>query len=540
MTAVGRTPRPMNRFEERAMICDLASLHGGKRAVKNLVLGYVAAWARTQGQPPGFAPGSPEEAFSLSAQDWLSFHRGMLIGEVIPYLLFYLINNPGAPERTEYQHILVDEYQDLNQAEQDIIREISGQSNLVVIGDDDQSIYSFKFAHPEGIRQWVANNQGADDLSLTDCHRCPTRVVDMANALVSHNRQRVPRQIVALPAKGPGEVEILQFPGLDREASWIAEKIESIINTGRSPGEIIVLSQRRVVTNEIKAELRAKGVECISFYDESQVEAEEAQERFALLKLYIDREDRAALRFLLGMGHNDMRATQYARVRARSEVTGQSPWDLLVQLDAGQTTIPHTTPLLERFRFIQGELDNIDAQGATLNEVVDYLFPADVEELEDLRDAATSALESGVETADALLQEMIQTITQPEIPPTVDEVRLMSLHKSKGLSSPFVFIAGCVQGMLPRLADLSKPHAEQVAGLEEQRRLFYVGITRVKADPSVGVPGSLFLTHSSRMPVAMAHKAQISFSRQTYGEAHLQASLFLSELGPGAPQPRAG
>lgn len=70
--------------------------------------------------------------------------------------------------------------------------------------------------------------------------------------------------------------------------------------------------------------------------------------------------------------------------------------------------------------------------------------------------------------------------------------------------------------------------------------VFYVGITRVKANPEAGLSGSLFLTHSLRMPVAMAHRAQISFSQQTYDEAHLQASSFLSELGASAPQPRMG
>lgn len=362
----------------------------------------------------------------------------------------------------------------------------------------------------------------------------------MANALISHNQQREPRQIVSPPAKGPGEVEILQFGGLGREAIWIAEKIKQIIDSGRSPGEIIVLAQRRVVANQIKSEMRTRNVECVSFYDESQVETEDAQVRFALLKLHVDQQDRAALRFLLGVGHKDMRAKQYARVRERSEVSGQSPWDNLVELDEGQIQIRFTSELLEQFRLIRRELGNLSENAATLGQLVDYLIPNEVESVEDLRDAATSALESGVTTEKDLLREMLQTITQPEIPPTVNEVRLMSLHKSKDLSSPFVFIAGCVQGLLPSSPDPGKPHAEQVAELEEQRRLFYVGITRVKANPEAGLSGSLFLTHSLRMPVAMAHRAQISFSQQTYDEAHLQASSFLSELGASAPQPRMG
>ena len=90
----------------------------------------------------------------------------------------------SAPERTQFSHILVDEYQDLNRAEQSVIDLLSGNADVGVVGvvgvvgDDDQSIYSFKYALPEGIREWLDDNEGADDdLTLEECRRCPTRVV---------------------------------------------------------------------------------------------------------------------------------------------------------------------------------------------------------------------------------------------------------------------------------------------------------------------------------------------------------------------------
>ena len=86
-------------------------------------------------------------------------------------------------------------------------------------------------------------------------------------------------------------------------------------------------------------------------------------------------------------------------------------------------------------------------------------------------------------------------IIQPDVPATVEEVRLMSLHKSKGLSSPYVFIAACVQGILPPMPEADTPKVQADADLEEARRLFFVGIiiTRVKAGPDKGRPGSLFM-----------------------------------------------
>ena len=116
----------------------------------------------------------------------------------------------------------------------------------------------------------------------------------------------------------------------------------------------------------------------------------------------------------------------------------------------------------------------------------------------------------------------------------------MSLHKSKGLSSPVVIIAGCVEGLLPAPTDDDLTRAEEQEHLEEQRRLFYVGLTRVKAKPEDGQPGTLVLTYSRSMSLANAMQSGISPASVSYGEARLLASRFIRELGPSAPARRAG
>ena len=133
---------------------------------------------------------------------------------------------------------------------------------------------------------------------------------------------------------------------------------------------------------------------------------------------------------------------------------------------------------------------------------------------------------------------MMKEITQPDIPPEVKEVRVMSLHKSKGLSSPYVFIAQCIQGVLPQIAKSGTPKAEADAALEEQRRLFFVGITRVKAGG--GHVGSLFLTYPKAMQSGMAKQQDIPFTKEIYGQAQLSPSIFIQELGKSAPAPVAG
>ena len=116
----------------------------------------------------------------------------------------------------------------------------------------------------------------------------------------------------------------------------------------------------------------------------------------------------------------------------------------------------------------------------------------------------------------------------------------MSLHKSKGLSSPYVFIAGCVEGILPPSFDDAPSKEAKDAALEEARRLFYVGITRVKADLENDRPGSLFITYAQQMPAKDAHGARIAFQTQSGLMANLLPSRFIGELGPAAPKPVKG
>jgi len=116
----------------------------------------------------------------------------------------------------------------------------------------------------------------------------------------------------------------------------------------------------------------------------------------------------------------------------------------------------------------------------------------------------------------------------------------MSRHKCKGLSTPVVIIAGCIEGLLPSAPDPDLTDAENRALLEEQRRLFYVGLTRCKSDPACGQPGILILTSSRTMNLADAMQSGIKLARVSYATAYVQASRFMRELGQTAPIAAAG
>lgn len=539
LEAVGRVPRPLNTFETKAMICDLAGDNGGKRMVKKMIQGYTAAWAQSQGNEPGFAKDEAEKKFQADLLDWLDFHEGMLIGELIPYLVRYLKDNPAAAEHKEFKHLLVDEFQDLNKAEQTAIAYLGAAAEVCIVGDDDQSIYSFKNAHPDGIREWKGLHPGCADLEMADCHRCPTTVVEMANALIAVNKNRTPRALNALAAKGPGEVDIVQVPYLHNEAEWIKNKIEGLLGAGVHPSEIIILVQRAVAGKPILQALRGAGIPAKSYYEESQLDSETAQKRFALFKLFLNNEDRVALRYLLGSGDGDFRFKPYARVRKHCEGSGESPWQAMNKLADDTLTIAHTKPLVAQFKSLTEALAELDAVKDDVPSFIDKLLPDGHAELAELRKLALTQME-GAEAPGDLLAGMMQEITQPDIPPTVEEVRLMSLHKSKGLSSPYVFVAGCVEGILPPAPEPDWSKDKKDAALEEARRLFYVGITRVKADPDNGRPGSLFISYPQRMTIRDAKGANVAFKTQSGTMANLLPSRFLNELGPTAPKATAG
>ena len=543
LATTGRTPRPLNKFETMTMEADLATNYGGVRNVRKKVKAFESAWARLQSDEPGYVQSAEDRAFKNDLIAWLMFHRAMLIGEVIPQLHHYLVANPAAQERGEFSHILVDEYQDLNKAEQGVIELLSDNAEVCIVGDDDQSIYSFKHAHPEGIIDWLDGRNDADDQALIDCRRCPTQVVGMANALIANNVNRpVPRVLVPMGANGAGVVMIVQYQTLDDEVLGVLNKISEMVANGVNRGDILVLAQRRIIGTPIYEGLVEREIPARSYYGEAELGNKEAQRRFAILKLFVDPEDRVALRWLLGMESSTWLSGGYRRLRNYCDEHGTSTWNTLEQLEAGNINIAYTQVVVERFTEIKNEIAQLEDVGepANITAVINHLFPEDNVHVRDIRALALKTLETIVGDDRAqFLRELTSAIVKPDIPSEIEEVRVMSIHKSKGLSAPVTIIAGCVEGLLPKQPDVQLSQAEQATELEEQRRLFYVGISRVKASPADGKPGTLILTYSQQMSFAAACGARITPARTIHGRAVLVASRFILEMGQAAPAPVA-
>lgn len=359
---------------------------------------------------------------------------------------------------------------------------------------------------------------------------CPRTVVEMADSLIRYNHpaSRTPR-LQPLPGIGAGNVSAVQWRTVDDEAQGIALGIQALTTQRRNQhGDFLVLTPRRLMGYRIRNQLRALGVPVHSFYHEEALEADRAQESYSLLTLLAVPNDRVALRWWLGFGSSTWLAGSYARLRARSETTGRSPLELLQDLDTGASRIPGTAPLVVRYRDLRDRL--LHLVGLPLPDLVDDLFPDGDDDFVALREIAVLTLASSG-TVVSMHDAVRNHITQPEMPESGDFVRIMSLHKAKGLTAPFVIVAGCIEGLIPTLDSALAP-AEQARSMNEQRRLFYVAITRCTT--------ALVLSSAVRIDRALAMRVGATLRPGWADPAGTTASRFLAELGPSSPAPIQG
>lgn len=535
-----RVPRPLitfnrngvSQYEALPLLYDLIQMgdFGGKRNCTKRIRAFEAAWARLQSDEPGW-PGDPtDNEFHTRLLAWLQFHRALLIGELVPESLRYLRNNPASPILIAYDEVIVDEYQDLNKAEQVLLDLLSENGRLSVVGDEDQSIYSFRHAHPVGIVEFADTHEGTHDENLIECRRCPLRVVEIADFLIRHNHPPTDEaRLNPLDGNPEGEIAVVQWQSLEDEAEGIAQYVSYLIDErGVEPSEILVLSARRLIGYGIRDKLRNSGVPTHSFYHEEALEPDEAQLAFSLLTLLANRDDRVALRWWLGHGSPSWRTGQYRRLREYCEEHGVSPKEALDQIVADDLTLPHTNQLVTRYEELNAALAT--CAELELADLIEHLLPDGEEGTQALREAALISMTDGM-TVPQLLDALRTGVTQPEMPKEGDFVRVMSLHKSKGLTSRVVVVAGCIEGLIPFIKD-GATDAEEAEILQEQRRLFYVAITRCR--------DALALSSAINIDRALAFQIGARVGRRRGPIAPTIASRFLHELGPTAPDAIAG
>jgi DNA helicase-2/ATP-dependent DNA helicase PcrA len=531
LVITGRTPRTLLDHEIDIMLRDIGGDFGDIFDRRRLLKAYEAGWARKQLDHPGLAEVATDRAFEQGVMKWLRHHRAMLVGEVVPLAYAFLRENPMNAEIQRFAHVLVDEYQDLNALEQQLVFElVSGpDASLCIVGDDDQSIYSFRYANPEGILG-VSQDETFEQYQINVCGRCPEKILSIANSLISRAPNRNKLEMTSREGSVPGSVDIVQWADLDTEVSNIAAAIVDDIQSERfEAGDILVLVQRQIIGRSITQTLLSLDVPASSFFSQEALESSVAKERLALLRFALS-DDLPSLRVLLGIGDGSARKDAYKRLADFAQKIHKPEIEVLNDALRGVKFPIRITALVNRYRqarkFIAGlNLENLES-------LVSTLFPNDEENIEDIRYIAGECL-TDAQNAKELCARIVARISQEDVPDSPDFVRVMSLHKSKGLTSPAVHIVSALDGIIPTIrGKLSE--VEIQASFDEQRRLMYVAITRAARQ--------LVISSSRSLPKGQAFKLGIEIASNAHRDnrASTIASPYLRELGRTAPQPRRG
>ena len=461
---------------------------------------------------------------ALKQQNAMDFDDLMLL----PLELFRLHPDRLEWYRRRFSFVLVDEFQDTNKAQYQLIRMLGDHTNVFVVGDDDQSIYAWRGAQVRNMRDFQEDFAGARLVRLEQNYRSTQVVLDAANAAIAPNTGRIGKTLFTRRTGGD-PITVAGAADERDEAEWIARELAARRSAGDyGTSQMAVLYRTNAQSRAMEEAFRRAGVSyrivgSVSFYDRREV-----KDLLAYLRLLVNPADDEAFLRAIGIPKRGIGDTSLAVVRQAAATWGKALLETAAIGDRIDGLRPNVREALRRFgELIAGLRDR--AGGKAPAEVIEAVIesinyeralhdegPEGKDRWDNVRElvaAAASWSEVVVEEADDTtpLQRFLAEAALLSSHDTQDGdeagVTLMTMHTAKGLEWPVVVVAGLEDGLFP----LSRS-TETLEGLEEERRLFYVALTRAK--------DKLYLTHAR--------------SRRRGGEIlPSMPSRFLETLPPG-------
>ena len=398
--------------------------------------------------------------------------------------------------------LIVDEYQDLNPIDQQFVDELIARGIITfVAGDDDQSIYSFRYGSPSGIQNFTQHYPAAAPHTLSDCFRCAHLITDTANALMVGypSQNRIPKTLHSLYAAAAptvaGVVHRWRFPNAGTESDSIAASCQALIIAGVNPRDILILlSNQRELLGGLKNSLGAANVPFEPPRAETFMDSDAGRFVLAIVRLVCDPHDHVAHRLILGLrpgvgiGTCDTianavinNALSYWEIfhyplpgvvfRGRNLTALNHARQVCAQIGGWQRTDTLAAHLADIAAILRATFSVAEAQGWQNYAAA---LPADMG-LEELRDWLwADSDEQQMAVLHAVFTRLNQQIPAAAVLPP--RVRIMSMHGAKGLSSRIVFVPGLEEHIFPG------PWRQPYPGLVlEAARLLYVSITRARA-----------------------------------------------------------
>ena len=394
-----------------------------------------------------------------------------------------------------FRHVLVDEYQDTNHAQYRWLQLLTKEHrNVLVVGDPDQSIYQFRGADIRNILEFEDEYVDAHVVRLEQNYRSTQTILDAANAVIANNRGRKPKNLWTDLGQGD-PIKIRELEDEHAEARFVTGEIQCLVDEGTSRAEIAVFyrtnAQSRVLEDTLtRADISYQVVGGTKFYDRAEI-----KDAIAYLIALVNPQDTGAFSRIVNTPPRGIGATSLGRVLSYANTTGSPIWEAVsapdqipglgaaavksigrfmgtMQLlrERAQAGIP-VAQLLKELLQETGYIEWLEAQRTIEAQ-------GRLENLEELVNVAAEYDTSDGE--DHSLEEFLQQVSlRSDADEREDDeglVTLMTLHNAKGLEFGIVFMIGCEEGVFPHSRALDE------GGLEEERRLCYVGITRAERD----------------------------------------------------------
>ena len=427
----------------------------------------------------------------------------------LPVELF--LHHPEVLEmyQNRYRYILIDEYQDTNEVQYKLVKLLaSKRKNLFVVGDPDQSIYQFRGANYKNILNFERDYPNTKVISLEDNYRSTKMILDAANSVIRNNKERKEKNLRSHHGEG---LKIQYHRSMDEkdEGNYIIKEIRSLLDEGYQKKDIAVFyrtnAQSRALEEQfLKANIAYKVVGSYYFYSRKEI-----KDLICYLKLLLNPSDDISLRRVINTPKRGIGNTSIERLEQKALSDGTSMFEAI---SGGKE---------QGFKDLILELQN-DAKSLSLTELVDDVLTksgmrAELENVDNLENelrldnlmefkSITATFEETTGSVDLgdFLDEISLIADISEHQTNEDVVTLMTLHSAKGLEFPVVFLSGMEDGIFPHQNTLN-----EAGGIEEERRLCYVGITRAKE--------RLYLTNAR--------------SRMLYGHTNrFMPSRFLDEI----------
>ena len=410
-----------------------------------------------------------------------------------------------------FRHVLVDEYQDTNRVQYRLLQLLSGEhGNLFVVGDESQSIYGFRAADIRNILDFERDFE-AVSIKLEQNYRSTQTILDASNGLISHNRDRLDKQLWT--DSGPGApVEIAELSDEHEEARWVAGEIDRIVDEESIPRtEIAVFyrmnAQSRVLEDTlVRFDVPYQVIGGTKFYERAEI-----KDAIAYLSLLANPADPISLGRVINSPRRGIGQTSEGRLLAHANTIGATPLELVERPDSVPGLGAAAIKAIGRFAELIASLAERAAERGGVAELLEATLHESgyfealeaertieaegrVENLQELIGMAGEFDANRVVEGDgelSPLEEFLEQISlytaQDDLDADTEQVTLMTLHNAKGLEYRAVFIIGCEDGLFPHSRSVEE------GTLEEERRLAYVGVTRARE--------RLVLTHARRRTI---------------------------------------